>query len=46
MAENQRPPLPPPLPEPGTDNMDGISGFADAAEAFLFRADAWTEVVF
>jgi hypothetical protein len=42
IAASHLPPLPPlPLP-PGAANMEGISGFADAADAFRFRADAWT----
>lgn len=38
------PPLANTLPaaEEGFARAEGISGFADAADAFLFRLDAWT----
>jgi hypothetical protein len=31
-----------PAEEAGLASADGINGFADAAEAFLLRLDAWT----
>lgn len=40
------PPLANTLPadEAGLARAEGMSGFADAAEAFLFRLDAWTRI--
>lgn len=43
LGPSELPPLEPPLPAPGAVSIDGINGFADAAEAFRFRCDAWTK---
>jgi hypothetical protein len=32
-----------PADEAGFPSAEGISGFADAADAFLFRLDDWTK---
>jgi hypothetical protein len=41
-AASHRPPLAPPRPVLDGSIEEGISGVAEDAEAFRFRADAWT----